>query len=97
MKNEYTLLTTLENNPGFQLLQQLWVHQATEIQKERDRAAKRGSETAWRYWAGQETGFSLAVTALQRAIKQMENENENIESESRVDLLLNEIRGEAKP
>lgn len=97
MNNEYTLLTGLENMPGYQLLQQLWQHQVLKIQQERDKAAKRGSETAWRYWAGQEAGFALAVTCLPRAIKQMEDENENIQSESHIDSLLNEIRGETKP
>lgn len=92
MNDEYAALRGLENIKGYQILQQLWIHQIAKIEESRDKAAAKGSETAWRYWAGQEKGFKLAMTAVARALAEMEKEKENIDQESKLDALLDEIR-----
>lgn len=92
MKQEYTALRGLQQNTGYKILEELWMHQVAKIEESRDRAATKGNESAWRYWAGQEKGFKLAMTAVQRALTEMEKDNENIETESSLDKLLDEIR-----
>lgn len=96
MKKEYVALTGLKKFPGYEVLQELWNAQYLKIQEAMDSAAKRGSETAWRYWAGQDKGFKLAVTQLDRAIEQMEREmdEDRKPQDSVVDKLLAEARGE---
>lgn len=92
MSNEYLPLKALEDNQGYKILEALWIHQVAEIEKARDKAAQRGNDSSWRYWAGQEKGFKLAMTALARAMVQMQKEDENVESQSRIDKLLEEIK-----
>ena len=96
MKREYDLLTTLQNHPGYKVLEELWRDQGVKIQKARDRAASRSQESAWRYFAGQEMGFSLAVTMLQRALAEMEIKDQGLASESQAEKILRELRGEPK-
>lgn len=92
MKSEYAALAGLETNTGFRVLEALWIHQIAKIEEARDKAAAKGNETAWRYWAGQEKGFKLAMTARQRAMVEMEKEKENIDQESAIDRLFEEVR-----
>lgn len=96
MKSDYIALKSLEQHNGFKVLQALWIHQLTKIEEARDSAAKRGNETAWRYWAGQEKGFKLAVTHLQVALKEMEDSGDNEKDEGNFETLMAELRGETK-
>jgi len=96
MKSEYVGLKSLENHHGYKILEALWIHELTEVEKARDSAAKRGGESAWRYWAGQEKGFKLAMTQLQRALVHMEHENEDLKDGTKIEDLLSELRGEVK-
>lgn len=92
MNNDYAALTSLLNIHGYKLLEALWLHQISDIEKARDGAAKRGNESAWRYWAGQEKGFKLAMTALQRAIEHMEKDDDTLQTDDAIDRLLGEIK-----
>lgn len=96
MKSDYIALKSLEQHNGYKVLEALWIHELSEIEKARDNAAKRGSETAWRYWAGQEKGFKTAITHLQRALLQMENEGEDSTDSGKFENLMAELRGELK-
>jgi hypothetical protein len=90
--NDYAALVGLQNLHGYKILEALWMHQVSEVEKARDGAAKRGTESAWRYHAGKEAGFKLCMTALQRAIAQMEKEDENLQGDDRINKLLEEIK-----
>lgn len=92
MNSDYMALTGLQTQHGYKLLEALQLHQVSEIEKSRDRAAKTGAESAWRYHAGKEAGFKLCMTVLQRAILAMEKEDENLSGESVIDKLLREIK-----
>lgn len=96
MKAEYIALKTIEGSSGWKVLNDLWLYQISKIEEGRDKAAARGSETAWRYWAGQEKGFKLAMTALARALLEMESKDEDMqvdeEAQKRIDKLLSEVR-----
>lgn len=92
MNEDYLDLKRLENVIGYKKLQALWLHQVSDIEKARDKAAKRGSETAWRYWAGQEAGFKLAMTALDRAIQEIEKNEENLDGEEHMNRVLDELK-----
>lgn len=94
MKNEFISLKSLLAHPGWAVLEAEWMAQVTKIEEARDKAAKRGSDSAWRYWAGQEFGFKLAITAAQRTLDNMAKENEALEGEARYESLLSEIKGE---
>lgn len=96
MNKEFVALRGLKDHPGYEVLQALWQAQYEKIQEAMDSAAKRGSETAWRYWAGQDKAFKLAVTQLDRALAQMEKEAVDVETKPQtiVEKLLAEARGE---
>jgi hypothetical protein len=96
MKGEYIPLKQLSMHDGWKFLEQLWIYQVSEIEKTRDKCASKSSlkaESDWRYSAGMEKGFKLAMTALHRALAEMEKEmeNEKDEEKSDVDKLLEEI------
>lgn len=92
MKAEYIALNNLVTSPDWGYLENEWLHQITNIEQARDKAAQKGNETAWRYWAGQEKGFKLAMTAARRAIAKMEEADQDLEKDSKIDKLLEEIR-----
>lgn len=96
MNAEYLALMRLSNNPDYKVLEAIWLHHLNVIEKSRDNAAQKGSETAWRYHAGQEKGAKRIVTALQAAILDMEAKEEGLAEEHRYDTLLSEIKGEVK-
>jgi hypothetical protein len=86
---DYAAFAELKKAYGYQLLENEWLHQISEIEKKRDLAASRGTESAWRYHAGKEAGFKLAMTTLDRALTRIEDElNKN--EKSLVDKLLQE-------
>lgn len=82
MSQEYLALKDLEKHPGYLILQELWIQQRAKIDAAKDKAARSNKEDHWRYWAGQEAGFTVATTQLQRALSEMELSEENQESEA---------------
>lgn len=89
-RRQYLLLKELETYPGYVTLQELWMIQQAKLEEGRDKAAKRNNESAWRYWAGQEAGFKLAITQLQRAIQDLEREDDN--QNDTADAILEELK-----
>lgn len=94
MMGEYTQLKGLQGSTAYKILQALWAHQGQGIMDAMQKAAARGSESAWRYYAGQMKGFDLAITQLDRALAQMERDEQNKEEQKTADQLLKEIKGE---
>lgn len=92
MNSDYLALKHLLTQPSFRLLEALWLHQVGKIEEARDKAALRGSETAWRYYAGQEKGFKLAMTAVQRALAQMESEDQSIDEDTKYEAMLENLK-----
>lgn len=92
MKQEYHALKFMEKSDGYKILQELWILQVSKIEEARDRAASRGQESAWRYQAGQEKGFKLAMTALVRALADMERSEEGLDEDNAAEKLLEEIK-----
>lgn len=88
---DYMAFKQLKSSYGYELLEVEWLHQITKIEEERDKAAKKGNETSWRYWAGRESGAKLMMTALERAMKNIEATLEG-PGKSTVDKLLEEIK-----
>lgn len=92
MKDEYLAFKSLREDSRYKALEELWIYHLSKIEESRDRAAKRGQESSWRYYAGQEAGFKRATTALQMAIAQIEKEDENMSSEEKVNKLLDKFK-----
>jgi hypothetical protein len=92
MNQDYFDLKALEKSAGYQKLQALMIHQVSEIEKARDKAASKGSESAWRYWAGVEKGFKLAMTALPRALAEIEQKDDDLREETSIDKMLEEMK-----
>lgn len=81
---------------GWAVLEALWLLQISEIEQARDKCASKATtkaESDWRYMAGQEKGFKLAMMKAKMALAEMELANENETAESRYDKLLEEIKG----
>ena len=100
MKAEYNQLKQLEGMPGYQILMGLWAIQGQKILEASRRCAKKSNEGSWRYYAGQQEGFELAITQLQRSLTDMEKDSDNLEgskrSEKEVEELLKNLKGEDK-
>ena len=96
MSNELQILSILKDHVAYKHLEDLWRARLSEIQEKRDKAAQRGSETAWRYWAGVEKGFQEAVTLLPLTILHMEDELDSGDSEKRLDSIVSQLQGEPK-
>ena len=94
MKSEYLALKHVMSLPGWSILEQEWLAQVSIIEEARDKAAKRGSETAWRYYAGQEFGAKLMMTTAMRTIQRMEKEDQELNPDKGYEDLLKEVRGE---
>lgn len=92
VNQDYLDFKRLEAVVGYKKLEALWIHQVSEIEKSRDRAASRNSESSWRYAAGKEAGFKLAMTALQRAIADIEAKEQDVREESVVDRMMEDLR-----
>ena len=92
MRSDYIALKSLEAHHGYAVLQALWMHELTKIEEARDSAAKRGSETAWRYFAGQEKGAKLMMTQMQRSLAHMESEGEDSPESGNLEALMQELR-----
>lgn len=94
MNRESQLLVHLQGHAGYKILEDLWRIRFAEIQEKRDKAAQRGSETAWRYWAGIEKGFREAVVTLEAELASMENEVDREQSDERFSAIAEELKGE---
>lgn len=92
MHSDYLALKHLLTQPSYKLLEALWIHQVSNIEEARDRAASRGQESAWRYAAGKEAGFKLAMTAVQRALVEMEVAEPNEVEETKYEEMLEQLK-----
>lgn len=94
MTGEYSALRSLQNSDGWKVLTALWAKQGLKVMEGLQKAAAKGQESAWRYYAGQMKGFDIAITQLDRALMDMEREDENrVSSEqSTVEELLKSIK-----
>lgn len=95
MKGEYVALKSVQVSEGYKLLQALWTQQGIKIMDAMQKAAARNQESAWRYQAGQMKGFDLAISQLDRALFQMEKEDDaQSPAQQSIDELLKEVRGD---
>lgn len=98
MKSEYHALSSLKMHPGWVILQALWAIQHKKVVEATRKSGKLGKESPWRWYAGQLEGFEIAITQLDRAIQDMEKENEDLapahEAQEQVEALLKKIKGE---
>ncbi|PWT87989.1 MAG: hypothetical protein C5B54_11360 [Acidobacteria bacterium] len=98
MKAEYNHLTALKQHPGYDILMALWAFQFQKIVSAVRKAAKQNKELNWRYFAGQQEGFELAITQIERSLKEMEEKSDeapaNVEAQAQVDDLLRKIKGD---
>lgn len=93
MNADYMDLKTVQGMRGYQKLQALWAHEYVLLMAGLQRAAAKGQESAWRYYAGQLKGADLMTGMLDRALLQMEKEGETDSPATRtVEELLKEIR-----
>lgn len=93
MNPDYADLKALQLNRGFQKLQALWAHEYLVLMNGLQKAAAKGQESAWRYYAGQLKGADLMTGQLERAILQMEKEGEGDNPATKsVEEILKEIR-----
>ena len=94
MNNDYFDLKQLQQSRGYQKLQALWAHEYAALMMGLQRAASKGQESAWRYYAGQLKGADLMTGQLERALVQMEKEGEGDNPATQdVTELLKELRG----
>jgi hypothetical protein len=97
MNSDYFDLKQLQRQPGYAKLQALWAHEYVMLMNGLQKAAAKGQESAWRYYAGQLKGADLMTGMLDRALLQMEKEGESeIENkETRTaEEIISELRGE---
>lgn len=88
---DYVDLIQVKEHPGYKRLEAEWLAQTAEVQKARSKAARKPSESSWRFYAGYEEGFMVAVTTLERALARMEQEG-GAKPEDIAEKLLEEIR-----
>ena len=74
MNADYMDLKMLQGLRGYQKLQALWAHEYALLMSGIQKAASKGQESAWRYYAGQLKGADLMTGMLERALLQMEKE-----------------------
>jgi len=94
--NNYALLASLVENPAYRALQEEWVKKVSKIEENRDRAAARGSESAWRYYAGIEKGFKQAMLTLESELAFLEKDGREDQPPIEIEQLLSEARGETR-
>ena len=96
--NEYQELKSLKADKRYAMLQALWAHDAEAILKSISAASRTsGKDSSLRYYAGKWDGFNAAIGHLDRALAEMEKENNNKRAEDEIDKTLDEIRGLRKP
>lgn len=100
MKAEYNHLYSLKNHPGYEVLMALWAIQHQKITDAMRKSGKQNKEMNWRYFAGQLEGFEIAITQMDRALKDMAEKGEdaiaNEEATRQVEDLLKKIKGETE-
>jgi hypothetical protein len=97
MNSDYLDLKSLQGNRGYQKLQALWAHEYVMMMASLQKAAAKGQESAWRYYAGQLKGADLMTGILERALLQMEKEGEGDNpGTADIEELLKEVRGDQK-
>jgi soluble cytochrome b562 len=100
MNAEYNHLYSLKNSKGYEILMALWAIQHQKIVDAMRKSGKQNKEMNWRYFAGQQEGFELAITQVDRAMKEMEEKGEdsiqNAEAAAQVEALLRKVKGEAE-
>lgn len=94
MKREANLLAALEKHIGYKLLEQLWLEDISEIEEKRDQAAKRGNESAWRYWAGMEKGAKQLMVKLKVTLAEWEAESTEEDDQERLTRMAKELKGD---
>ena len=92
--NNFTMLASLLEDPRYKALQEEWLKEVSKIEENRDRAAARGAESAWRYYAGQEKGFKKAMLTLEAALALMEGHEDDGKPSEMIEKLLSSARGE---
>lgn len=97
MNSDYLDLAQLKSSRGYQKLQALWAHEYAVLMMGLQKAAAKGQESAWRYYAGQLKGADLMTGMLDRALLQMDKEGEgDNQGTTDVEELMREVRGEKK-
>ncbi len=97
MNTDYFDLKQLQGSRGYQKLQALWAHEYALLMIGLQKAAAKGQESPWRYYAGQLKGADLMTGMLDRALLQMEKEGEaESPATEAVEELMREIRGDQK-
>ena len=94
MKRDANLLAALQTHAGYKILEQLWLQDITEIEEKRDTAAKRGQESAWRYWAGMEKGAKLIMMKAQATLLAWDLESDEEDDQERLMKLAKDLKGE---
>lgn len=94
MNREAQILGQIQIHSGYKYLEDLWRERLSVIQEKRDKAAKNGQESAWRYWAGMEKGFQEAVLTLPLMLADMDNQVDNEQAEDRMAVIAKELKGE---
>jgi hypothetical protein len=95
--SDYFDLKQLQNSQGYQKLLALWAHEYAMLMIGLQRAAAKGQESNWRYYAGQLKGADLMTGQLERALVQMEKEGEvDNQGTNDIEELLKQARGDTK-
>lgn len=92
----YTLLASLIKDPRYKVLQEEWIKAVSKIEENRDRAAARGAESAWRYYAGMEKGFKNAMLTLEVSLAALESDEQEGKPSELIEKLLSSAAGETK-
>jgi hypothetical protein len=99
MNSEYNDLYQLKNSKGYEFLVSLWAIQHQKIVDALRKAGKQNKEMNWRYFAGQQEGFEIAITQVDRALKEMADKGvdtiANEEAAKQVEDLMKKLKGEA--
>ena len=94
MNHDANLLAALETHAGYKILEQLWLQDISEIEEKRDQAARRGNESAWRYWAGVEKGAKQLMVKLKVTLAEWELESTEEDDQERLLKMAKELKGE---
>lgn len=97
MNTDYYDLKQLQGTRGYQKLQALWAHEYAVLMIGLQKAAAKGQESAWRYYAGQLKGADLMTGMMDRALLQMEKEGETeTPGTTNIEELMREVTGETQ-
>lgn len=97
MRAELMQLIQLQSHPGYKQLESIWMEKVSEIEEKRDSVASRNgqySQDSWKYQAGIEKGFKMAMLTLKFALIEMEQEHENETAEGKYNAIVQNLKGE---